>query len=314
MLACISVSANRTVDDAIFAQFSIASYGDQGVQENTAYTSPAATTVGSPALPIVYSLSGADAARFTIDASTGVVSMVARNFEDPEDADTNNLYSVVVTATDNDGDTATRDLDVVVFNDCSNNDTEPTVKLSAPDALGDTNGDTVTLQVEVLGAGGTPRSGVAVGFTRTAGSATPATGTGVTNGSGIAELTVSSSSVGTSTYTATYDTTGDSNPNATVPLGSPINVQFAADISSFSTDGMVGIGTETPDGSTVLEVSGTDRGVLVPRVALLSTTDVATIPTPAVSLLVYNTNAGATGLDEGFVYWTGSVWRSVCDQ
>jgi hypothetical protein len=54
----------------------------------------------------------------------------------------------------------------------------------------------------------------------------------------------------------------------------------------------VGIGTSTPNASARLEVSSTNQGVLIPRVSLTSVTDAATIPSPATSLLVYNTNAG----------------------
>lgn len=295
-------------------QFSIEPYGDQGVLENNAYTSPAPTVTGNPVGAITYSISGADASEFSIDSGTGVLTMVARNFEDPTDADLNSLYNVVVTGTDEDSNTAQQNLDLVVFNDCSTNDFEASFKLSSPDALGDTSGDTVTLRVTLIDDGEVPLSGVTVGFTRTSGAATPATATAVTDGSGVAEITVSSSSVGTSVFTASYDTTSDNNPDTTVPLGSPISVQFAADVNEFSTGGMVGIGTDTPDGSTVLEVAGSNRGVLVPRVALTGNSDTTTIESPAVSLLVYNSNAAATNLGEGFVFWNGSVWISVCDQ
>jgi hypothetical protein len=52
--------------------------------------------------PISYSISGgADAALFTIDSATGALSFVAApNFEAPTDADGNNIYSLIVRATD----------------------------------------------------------------------------------------------------------------------------------------------------------------------------------------------------------------------
>jgi hypothetical protein len=37
-------------------------------------------------------LGGADAAGFSIDSSTGIISMVARDFEVPADANTDNIY------------------------------------------------------------------------------------------------------------------------------------------------------------------------------------------------------------------------------
>lgn len=72
----------------------------------------------------------------------------------------------------------------------------------------------------------------------------------------------------------------------------------------------VGINTSgaTPDASAALDIDYTDKGLLIPRVALTSTTDVVTIPAPATSLLVYNTNAGMTGGAVGFWYWDGTQW------
>ena len=55
--------------------------------------------------PIAYSIAGgADAARFAIDAQTGVLRFLAApNFEAPADADADNVYEVVVRATDSAG-------------------------------------------------------------------------------------------------------------------------------------------------------------------------------------------------------------------
>ena len=50
---------------------------------------------------LVYSLSGTDAALFTIDANTGEVSFIAApDFEVPGDADRDNVYDITVTASD----------------------------------------------------------------------------------------------------------------------------------------------------------------------------------------------------------------------
>ncbi len=50
---------------------------------------------------LVYSLSGTDAARFTIDATTGEVSFIeAPDFEAPGDDDRDNVYDIIVTASD----------------------------------------------------------------------------------------------------------------------------------------------------------------------------------------------------------------------
>jgi len=76
----------------------------------------------------------------------------------------------------------------------------------------------------------------------------------------------------------------------------------------------VGIGTSSPDASARLEVSSTNQGVLIPRVSLTSVTDATTIPNPAPSLLVYNTNAS---LPQGAGYYynagtsTAPRWVSI---
>lgn len=53
------------------------------------------------------------------------------------------------------------------------------------------------------------------------------------------------------------------------------------------------------------------KGLLIPRIALSSITDVATIPSPATSLMVYNTTAASSGtaaVYPGYYYYDGSVW------
>ncbi|HQI71011.1 MAG TPA: hypothetical protein PLT47_09690, partial [Bacteroidales bacterium] len=60
--------------------------------------------------------------------------------------------------------------------------------------------------------------------------------------------------------------------------------------------------------SAMLDVSSASKGLLIPRVSLTSTTDVTTIPSPAISLLVYNTNASMTGGAVGFWFFNGTSW------
>jgi hypothetical protein len=66
----------------------------------------------------------------------------------------------------------------------------------------------------------------------------------------------------------------------------------------------VGIGTTTPATSSVLDITSTNKGLLIPRVVLTSTSDVATIASPATSLLVYNSGF----LPNGYYYWNGTLW------
>ncbi|MCE7071756.1 hypothetical protein LZG74_15665 [Dyadobacter sp. CY327] len=67
----------------------------------------------------------------------------------------------------------------------------------------------------------------------------------------------------------------------------------------------VGINTITPDPSAALEIVGTDKGLLIPRVSLQSLSDNATVPNPATALLVYNINAGLG--KTGFYYNAGTA-------
>lgn len=77
----------------------------------------------------------------------------------------------------------------------------------------------------------------------------------------------------------------------------------------------VGINTSgsNADASSMLDVSATDKGILIPRVALTNVTNSATpVNSPAAGLLVYNTNAAVTGgSGVGFYFWSGSVWTKM---
>jgi trimeric autotransporter adhesin len=65
------------------------------------------------------------------------------------------------------------------------------------------------------------------------------------------------------------------------------------------------------DASAMLDINSSSKGLLIPRVSLASTTDVSAVPSPAVSLLVYNTNGSMSGGGAGYWYWNGSQWTSL---
>ncbi len=72
----------------------------------------------------------------------------------------------------------------------------------------------------------------------------------------------------------------------------------------------------TPDASSGLDVSFTNKGLLIPRVALTATNAAGPITSPTTSLLVYNTataSSGATAVTPGYYYWTGTEWSRVLD-
>ncbi|MES2649117.1 MAG: tail fiber domain-containing protein [Bacteroidota bacterium] len=85
-----------------------------------------------------------------------------------------------------------------------------------------------------------------------------------------------------------------------------VNIQFA-----FT---QVGIGTKTPNASAGLDLSFANKGFLLPRLALTGTGDLSTVPTPATSLLIYNTataGAGITAVIPGFYFFNGSAWSPL---
>jgi len=70
------------------------------------------------------------------------------------------------------------------------------------------------------------------------------------------------------------------------------------------THAQVGIGTPSPNGA--LDITSTTDGFLIPRIALTNTIT-ATVTTPTISELVYNT-ANINDVTAGFYYWDGSIW------
>lgn len=76
----------------------------------------------------------------------------------------------------------------------------------------------------------------------------------------------------------------------------------------------VGVNTTTPDPSSMLDVTSSEKGILIPRVSLTGSTDVTTIPNPANSLFVYNT-AVVNDVIEGYYYFSVplSKWVKVLD-
>jgi hypothetical protein len=64
----------------------------------------------------------------------------------------------------------------------------------------------------------------------------------------------------------------------------------------------VGINTTTPDASAALDITATDKGMLVPR---LTTTQRTAISSPAIGLLVFDTTLGQ------FYFYSGSAWTAI---
>lgn len=73
-------------------------------------------------------------------------------------------------------------------------------------------------------------------------------------------------------------------------------------ISFFGLSQSVGIGTNTPNTSALLDVSSNNKGMLVPR---MTTANRTSISNPATGLLVYDTNLGE------FWFYNGTSWQSL---
>ena len=66
--------------------------------------------------------------------------------------------------------------------------------------------------------------------------------------------------------------------------------------------------------SSILDVSSTTKGMLIPRVALLAKNNAAPVSSPATSLLVYNTAIAGSGINQvtaGYYFWDGTQWTRV---
>lgn len=68
----------------------------------------------------------------------------------------------------------------------------------------------------------------------------------------------------------------------------------------------VGIGTQLPDKSAVLDIQAIDKGLLIPR---LSKNQILSIKEPATGLLVYQTSNNG-----GFYYFNGKEWKPISDK
>ena len=70
----------------------------------------------------------------------------------------------------------------------------------------------------------------------------------------------------------------------------------------FNNGGSIGIGTAAPDASAKLDVASTSQGLLLPR---MSTAQRSAIPSPGLSLLVFNTTTNCLEI------WSGANWQNV---
>jgi hypothetical protein len=73
--------------------------------------------------------------------------------------------------------------------------------------------------------------------------------------------------------------------------------------NTFPSTGAAGIGTTTPDSSSLLEIRSKTKGILIPR---MTKNQRDAIVSPAIGLMIYQTNSTS-----GFYYYSGSAWTAV---
>ncbi|PXV58844.1 hypothetical protein CLV62_14324 [Dysgonomonas alginatilytica] len=80
-------------------------------------------------------------------------------------------------------------------------------------------------------------------------------------------------------------------------------------LASFEASAQVGINTESPDPSAILDIVSSNKGILIPRVELTSIDmNLDGLSGQAEGLLVYNTGSV---LAKGYYYWNGSEWTNI---
>ncbi len=73
--------------------------------------------------------------------------------------------------------------------------------------------------------------------------------------------------------------------------------------NTFPSSGSVGIGTSSPNASSLLDITSTTKGMLAPRMTLAQRNAIAS---PATGLMIFQTNS-----TPGFYYYNGSAWAAV---
>ncbi|ARN77287.1 hypothetical protein BST97_04430 [Nonlabens spongiae] len=186
-----------------------------------------------------------------------------------------------------------------------NFDSTPDLDLSqfiAISSVGDILGHEGKVGVSLFNYRGVPLSGITVKLVANGNKATLTNISGKTDKNGSFTSSLFSKVMTVVKVTAVIDIDGDG--KAETSMDKTISISF---INSIASHTGVGINTDTPDDSAVLHINSSDRGVLIPRVALLGCSDRVTILDPALSLLVFNTNP-SDSLKVGYVYFNGTDW------
>ena len=142
----VTITINGTNDDPIITTNGGGSSASISVSENSSFVTTVGASDSDTTNTITYSIvGGADAALFTIDPYTGVLSFVAQpDAENPGDQGGNNIYNVIVRASDNDNGYDDQSF-VIAINDVDEFDVSPVVDNNAAANQVDENAATGTV-------------------------------------------------------------------------------------------------------------------------------------------------------------------------
>jgi hypothetical protein len=84
-----------------------------------------------------------------------------------------------------------------------------------------------------------------------------------------------------------------------------VNPWTLSGTNTYNTSGNVGIGTSSPSTSSLLDVSSTSKGILIPR---MTASQKNAISSPTTGLLIFQTDAPTD-----FYYYNGSSWLSLTE-
>jgi len=94
-----------------------------------------------------------------------------------------------------------------------------------------------------------------------------------------------------------------------------VNPWVLSGTNSYNITGNVGIGTSSPDATSILDLTSSSKGLLAPRVALTAKSGTSTpIVSPTTGLIVYNTasaGAGGDAVTPGYYYFNGTFWTRM---
>ena len=148
-LADIFSSSRSFTETDVIETSTTLTIADTTVAEKTDFIGLAPTITGAtPVGTLTYSLRGADEAQFTVDPSTGVISMLAQDFESPNDANDDNIYEVTLVATDSDGNIA-RAPHTVTVTDVTERQLTLTLE-SGKDKYVNASEDSINIEVSML--------------------------------------------------------------------------------------------------------------------------------------------------------------------